>query len=895
MLPVYHLLSEINQVNLQFGLDHRSLRCLYESGISTVEELYLLYNYGSLSLLGFGEHSAENVEKALADWEKHGKPFRREYNWIDMLEHAIVFDGLDSSCLRILSYNGVFTIYEFITFINENFSSFNFLPSATLFSEKKRFLEEKFNLQNTKKLNPIVVKDFLTPFYEKWCRCLLSTFVPYVYSYKELHSLYMFFANVLFCVIVKQTISKNTFTDADIYLISKLFYSNNYLCSILRRYLLDKLKTKEHYSKNDFLNDCPFLEFPESMMENLCSEDGKSMITRLPNTSYQFGKMSLIDWVHSLSGRYVSWLTRRLNGMTLQAIGDEESCTREYVRQVCDRILVKRPQLIEDDYLPLFERYYWTVDSFCAATGTEPQVFYYLTIIATVSRRKRADVIEIFSDNSVSQIIKDRLKEFFGHSVLFYNDDAYYYNKMTLLNIAIKELAQDKISVVEFGKRYKKFLKDNGYPADSFTRKTLDSRILRCDNVVLGLHDSIRYYPLEDLDVSLLEKSLHLSDMKDIVFSTKLLFDSYPEIMKVFDIRDEYELHSILRRKKEFIITKIHFLRMPNLSIGKSSVKKQMVDLLKENQRITLEEFAKKYCALYGTAYTTFYANHAKALREFHFGDRYITYSDKQLSNKEINSMKGLLTRDIYSKREVNETLGAKIGADKTSLLNDAVFLKLGYRRIKYGYVKRTYASTAEALNHYFSISVQQMDKIFLQDPSVRPYVFERMKNMTLFRSDFDMFVNQDWLQEHGYTPEGIRDFISAVSDFVGNEVFSISSLAYYGFNHPYMKNKKDYWLLSSFLKIDSQYQFLSKAKYVLFSREVFHPSMCDVVEFLLTKHGKLPISKLLRILKDVYGIEADKFRVNNICLESRFKYSALKEERKHGKSASGRKGHKIS
>ena len=895
MLPVYHLLSNIDQRNLQFGLENRTLRCLYENKIATIEELYLLYNHNTLSAFGLSSHCIDNITDALADWEEHGKPFLRKYNWIDMLEHAIVFDGLDTTCSRILSYNGVFTIFEFITFIDNSLSSFTFLPSGKSFSEKKQFLEDKFSIKKTKAIKPIVIKDSLTPFFEKWCRRLLSSLVPYVHLPQELHSLYMFLANILFCIVSKQN-DLNTFTDSDSYIISKLFYSNSYLCSVLRRYFLDKIKNKNNFSRKDFEEDCPFLEFPESMMENFYSEDGKTMITKLPNGSYQLGKMSLMDWIHSLNGRYVSWLTRRLDGLTLQAVGNQESCTREYVRQVCDRLLVKRPQLMEDDYLPLFEKYHWTVDSFCAALGVEPCVYYYLSIVSDVSKRGKKDVIEIFEDSKVSSVIKERLKDYFGHKIIFYNDEAFYFNKMTLLNVAIKNLAQDRIGITEFGKRYKKFLKDNHYPNDSFTHKTLSSRILRCENVILGLHDSIRYYPLSDLDVSLLEKSLHLSEMKDIVFSTKLLYDKYPEVMKVFDIRDEYELHSILRRKKDCIKTKIHFLRMPNLSIGKSSVKQQMINLLKENKRLTLDDFAKKYCALYGTAYLTFYANHAKSLREFHFGDRYITYSDKQLSDKEVKSLKGLLTDEVYSKSEVAKILGKKIGAEKTCLLNDDVFLKLGYRRIKYGYVRRDFPSTSLALDSYFSIPVRKMDKAFLQDPSIRPYIFERMNNMSLFRYDADTFVNQDWLKEHGYTPDGIRDFIAKVSEFVTDtDVFSVSSLAYYGFNHPYMKNKKDYWLLSSFLKTDSNYQFLTKAGYVLFSKTIFHPSMCDVVDFLLEKHGKLPISELLRLLDNVYGIQADKFRVNNICLESRFRYSALKEERKHGKSASGSKGYKVS
>ena len=895
MLPVYHLLSDIDQRNLQFGLENRTLRYLYENKIATIEELCLLYNHDSLSMLGLSNRCIENIDEALTDWEKHGKPFLRKYNWIDMLEHIIVFNGLDSTCSRILSYNGVFTISEFIIFIDKSMSSFTFLPSGKKFLEKRRFLEDKFSIKKNKIIKPVVLKDFLSPFHEKWCRRLLSSLVPYVLSLQELHSLYSFFANVLYCVISKQD-NKNTFIDSDTYIISKLFYSNSYLCSVLQRYILDKIKEKDTFDKSVFEEDCPFLEFPESMMENLYSEDGKSMIAKLPNGSYRLGKMSLMDWVNSLTGRHVSWLTRRFDGFTLQAIGDQESCTREYVRQVCDRLLAKRPPLVEDEYLPLFEKYRWHVDSFCASLGVEPQAFYYLAIISDASKQDKKDIIEIFDDATVSSVIKERLKEYFGHKIIFYDDEAFYFNKITLLNVAIKNLAQDRLSITEFGNRYKKFLKDNHYSEDKFTHKTLSSRVFRCENVILGLHDSIRYYPLSNLDISLLEKSLHLSEMKDIVFSTKLLFDKYPDVMKCFDIRDEYELHSILRRKKDFLKTKIHFLRMPNLCIGKSSVKKQMIQLLKENKRLTLDDFAKKYCALYGTAYLTFYANHAKSLREFHFGDRYITYSEEQLSDKEVKSMKGLLTNEVYSKSEVDAILGEKIGANKTCLLNDDVFLKLGYRRIKHGYVRRDFPSTSLALDSYFSIPVRKMDKIFLQDPSIRPYIFERMHNMSLFRYDIDTFVNQDWLIEHGYTPDGIRDFIAKVYEFTKDiDIFSIYSLDYNGFDHPYMKNKDDYWLLASFLKTDSQYQFLTKAGYVLFSKTIFHPSMCDVVNTLLEKYGKLPISELLRLLDDVYGIKADKFRINNICLESRFKYSAIKEERKHGKSASGRKGHKVS
>ena len=51
-------------------------------------------------------------------------------------------------------------------------------------------------------------------------------------------------------------------------------------------------------------------------------------------------------------------------------------------------------------------------------------------------------------------------------------------------------------------------------------------------------------------------------------FSTLKIFRDYPELMKEYDIRDEYELHNYLKKIWPSENASVKFGRMPTINVG---------------------------------------------------------------------------------------------------------------------------------------------------------------------------------------------------------------------------------------------------------------------------------------------------------------------------------------
>ena len=88
-------------------------------------------------------------------------------------------------------------------------------------------------------------------------------------------------------------------------------------------------------------------------------------------------------------------------------------------------------------------------------------------------------------------------------------------------------------------------------------------------------------------------------------FSSLKLFRDNPDLMEEYDIRDEYELHNLLKKIwPETSELKIQFKKMPTIVIGEPDRDQQVLGLLMQYAPISNVELAKKYEEQYGTAGT---------------------------------------------------------------------------------------------------------------------------------------------------------------------------------------------------------------------------------------------------------------------------------------------------
>jgi hypothetical protein len=118
---------------------------------------------------------------------------------------------------------------------------------------------------------------------------------------------------------------------------------------------------------------------------------------------------------------------------------------------------------------------------------------------------------------------------------------------------------------------------------------------------------------MDSYDFTDLWQELALTQYHNVEYSALKFFRSYPEIMRRYDIRDEYELHNLLKKLcQKGKIENISFGRMPMIEFGKVNREAQVSDMLRKIAPVTIQDFAAFYEYEYGVLPGTFMADFLK-------------------------------------------------------------------------------------------------------------------------------------------------------------------------------------------------------------------------------------------------------------------------------------------
>ena len=114
-------------------------------------------------------------------------------------------------------------------------------------------------------------------------------------------------------------------------------------------------------------------------------------------------------------------IIERLNGKTLQEIGESRSITRERVRQKFTKEFAKIPMVDEDKYAPLFEKYNFSEEDFIKIFNEEKYVYNYLK---EKYKSGELDIEDALKDERFNEPQKEiirslrRIAKLFGETVI---------------------------------------------------------------------------------------------------------------------------------------------------------------------------------------------------------------------------------------------------------------------------------------------------------------------------------------------------------------------------------------------------------------------------------------------------------------------------------------------
>lgn len=573
---------------------------------------------------------------------------------------------------------------------------------------------------------------------------------------------------------------------------------------------------------------------------------------------------TLSEFLLTLPDREQLVLRNRVHGQTLAEVGIELDITRERVRQLEKKALEKRPRLEEDKYYRVFNQYYFSKEDFMLSFS-EPEVTYnYLEIVAENKADSRKPLEDILEDDSVPVGIKKNARRAIYKGYILVDGVMIAKRRSDLVRYAVQCFAKDKISYDDFVMQYLQMLEKLGLDDERLllNGRTYSNYLASSDYALWNYNNSFRFYNIAGTDFTELLDVLNLPQYENVEFSTYKLFRDHAGIMQQYDIRDEYELHSLLK-KINIPDVDIHFLRMPNIMIGTATREDQALELLIQHAPISAYDLADRYEEEYGVKAPTAMANYFDQL-DVYYHNGIFSIDFPALSTEQEQRMTEILTEDFYPIAHIVRCFRREFPDLPTNLINSYSLKTLGFL-VYSGYVVRnTYSSARE----YFIKLLTENDIVDLRefnpDLMYRSSFTVLMYNLRAEREIVEFaqkqYINIRRLRAAGCDIDQIDAFCDSVAKYTEQgDFFTVQSLRKKGFEHELFDLGFEDYFYSALLAEDKR-NFACRNMGVakLFLRGNGESTMEAFLRGLLEQRSSFEIHDLMEFLYDEYGIKTD-------------------------------------
>lgn len=581
---------------------------------------------------------------------------------------------------------------------------------------------------------------------------------------------------------------------------------------------------------------------------------------------------TLTEFLLTLPEREQLVLRARINGQSLAEVGTELNITRERVRQLENKALQKRPRLEEDKYLRIFQTYFFSKEDFGIAFVEPDTTYHYLDIVANNKAENRLPLEELLEDDSVLVSVKKQVRRAVYKDYVHLEGQLVLKKRPTLVRYAVQRFAKDKVGYDTFAAKYQELLVDLGIDGDehlTLNGRTYSNHLAGCDFALWNYNNAFRYYNIAGTDFSEFLETINLQQYENMELSTYKVFCEYPELMKQYDIRDEYELHNLLK-KISIPNVNIRFLRMPNFVVGTADREDQALELLIRHAPIAAYDLAEKYEEEYGVRAATALANYFGQLHMY-YHDGIYSVDFPALSTEQEQHMNDLLAEDFYPISQVVRLYQREYPGEPTNRINPYSLKVLGFH-VYSGYVVR---NTYESAKEYFVKLLTEQDVIDLrtlsQDLMYRSSFTVLMYHLRADREIIEFapkqYINIRKLQGVGYGKEQLQEFCNYVASRVEpGEFFTMESLRSTGFAHDLDDLGFGDYFCSALLAED-KHHFTCRNMGItkLFFRGVGEATMEKFLLWLLEQKQSIEIYDLMELLENKYGIKTDvtDLRVN--------------------------------
>lgn len=655
---------------------------------------------------------------------------------------------------------------------------------------------------------------------------------------------------------------------------NEFIMTNNIKLSLSIELLLSLIKNMYSYNCFNSIELSKEIEkcnYDVSNLNELLNELLDKKILKKEDDNYSLIKPKLKVEIQKIKDdSHKDMVLKKLSGRTLESIGSEYNITRERVRQIIQKEINKFSITREEEkYKEIFESYDFDCELFCDLFNVNEYVFYYLREKYKTGESEPSELIDGWNlDRRQLAILKRK------YNLITYHGENLVVKKNNIL-LAILKQSDKSLEYSEIMNEYNKIIDNNNLDLEKISDsdfRNIDSILNRSAYVLCDAGRYYRYYDIDALDENDLQSLREMMNVEPGDYSSEFFFNNNKLLMKNIDIKNEYELHNLLRKLIGNFNGKLVYSRMPDIFVDCDDKNAFVENLIHELSPISLDEFVEFVYQNYGHKNNTF-----RALLVSNF-NKYITNGQiisecVEFTPEQISILNEKLKEDIYSIMTVKELLTNLFDVNDFKLINNLNMSKLGYK-LRGNYIMKSSISNLEGYlrdiilnNDYYEVK-PEMKKI---GSTFSSYLYKFIYNLDLFEIDSGKYITIKKLKELGISKNNIQEFINEIEKVISdNEYFNLYTLD----KDNFLTNLKKYNFPDCFYEtiisaIPNVKTFTVKNN-VVFIKTDEQATREKFINSFVTKN-KIFISEIKKAILDEYNIDLYEYYIKEFIDKKKF------------------------
>lgn len=591
-----------------------------------------------------------------------------------------------------------------------------------------------------------------------------------------------------------------------------------------------------------------------------------------------YGKFEDYLMSSDIEERSKDFIRRRLQGDTLENIAQEYGLTRERVRQVVKRDIAKvRNEYVAKTGMAYFDedyfQYLYETYSFEKKDGTEwlgiPSYVWNYLDMNDIKRGKKVLQSALEDHRGLDAGMRLKIKSYLNRNKLFIDGMWVEKRRADLEQVVVRKFCLDDISFDEFCRLYNSFLEqeeipfdDNLYYTDAVYR-TRKNHLADARFLLWKQNEQIRYYDIDGRDYSELLEVLNLDSYENIELSTVKFMRDYPEIMEKYDIRDQYELHNLLRKIiPEGSYHDFHCGRMPEIKFGTFDRDGAIFDILVDNAPISMNDLTELISEEYGYDPAVIMGTYLQNFTEYYHQGIY-SVDQKQMRPVDRVALQAALTDDFYYIDEIRRIYSRIIPDSDPEDINPYNLKTMGFS-VYSRYAVQNHSSL-EAFFYDLLTKEEIMDisgyrRRFVYVQMFSQKLMELKRGLQVIEFESNQIINFGKLEKSGITREMIQDFCDQVYDFVEDrQYFSAQSLRQAGFESELYDLGFSDWFYANLLISDNRFSSGTMFGNLILFKGKENITIKSFEMDLVRTYGSIDVYDLMTELTEKYGCKVSE------------------------------------